>query len=78
MRWTQYTKVINELAQKNEQAASKLFATGQIEYNEFLIAQRDNKQAQLDALDTWLDTSTAAWILSCLLGQHDFTDDVIY
>ena len=71
MRWNQYTKTINELAQKNEQAASKLFAAGQIEYNEFLIAQRDNKQAQLDALETWLDTSTASWVLSCFLGQHD-------
>jgi outer membrane protein, heavy metal efflux system len=70
-RWNQYTKVINELAQKNEQSASKLFTAGQIEYNELLIAQRDNRQAQLDALSTWQDTSTAAWVLSCVLGQHD-------
>lgn len=73
VRWNKYTKVINELAQKNEQAASKLFTAGQIEYNEFLIAQRDNRQAQLDALNTWLDTSTAAWVLSCILGQHDIS-----
>jgi outer membrane protein TolC len=59
------------LAEKNEQAAIKLFAAGQIEYNELLIAQRDNKQAQMSALSIWRDTSTAAWMLSCALGQHD-------
>lgn len=75
-RWNQYTKTLNELAQKNEQAASKLFAAGQIEYDEFLIAQRDNKQAQLDALNTWLDTSSSAWTLSCVLGQHDSSKDM--
>jgi outer membrane protein, heavy metal efflux system len=75
IRWNQYTKALNELAQKNELAASKLFAAGQIEYDEFLIAQRDNKQAQLDSLNTWLDTSTAAWRLSCVLGQHDLPED---
>jgi outer membrane protein TolC len=71
IQWNQYTKSITELAEKNEQAASKLFAAGQIEYGESLIAQRDNKQAQLSALTVWRETSTAAWILSCALGQHD-------
>ena len=78
MRWTQYTKTLNELAQKNEQAASKLFTAGEIDYNDFLIAQRDNKQAQLDTLDTWLETSNAAWVLSCLLGQHDLPVDALH
>jgi len=71
IQWNQYTKAITELAEKNEQAAIKLFAAGQIEYNELLIAQRDNKQAQMSALSIWRDTSTAAWMLSCALGQHD-------
>ena len=71
IQWNQYTKSITELAQKNEQAAFELFAAGQIGYGELLIAQRDNKQAQLSALITWRDTSTVAWMLSCALGQHD-------
>lgn len=77
IQWNQYTKSITELAQKNEQAASRLFEEGQIEYEDFLIAQRDNKQAQLDALNIWLDTSSAAWILSCVLGQRDHSVDAI-
>jgi outer membrane protein, heavy metal efflux system len=72
IRWNQYIKVLQELAQKNELAAYKLFNAGQIEYSDFLIVQRDNKQAQLDALDIWLETSNAAWDLSCVLGKHDF------
>jgi len=75
IQWSEYTALITELAQKNEQAASKLFAAGQIEYNELLLAQRDNRQSQMDALNVWRDTSTAAWVLSCALGQHDSPAD---
>jgi cobalt-zinc-cadmium efflux system outer membrane protein len=68
-QWNQYTEAITDLAQKNEQAAVKLFAAGQIEYDGLLLAQRDNREAQLSALTVWRDVSTAAWTLSCLLGQ---------
>jgi cobalt-zinc-cadmium efflux system outer membrane protein len=71
IQWNRYTQSITELAQKNEQSAFKLFAAGQIEYGELLIAQRDNRQAKLTALTIWRDTSAAAWVLSCALGQHD-------
>jgi len=70
-QWNKYTKSITELAQKNEQAAFKLFTAGQIKYDELLLAQRDNRQSQMNASNVWRDTSTAAWELSCAIGQHD-------
>jgi cobalt-zinc-cadmium efflux system outer membrane protein len=75
-QWSRYTKSIAELALKDEQAASRLFAAGQIEYSDLLIAQRDNRQAQLAALLVWRDVSTAAWTLSCALGQHDPSEEL--
>jgi cobalt-zinc-cadmium efflux system outer membrane protein len=72
-QWTKYISSLNELAQKNERSASRLFEAGQIGYADYLLAQRDSKQAQLDSLDTWQETSSAAWSLSCILGQNDYS-----
>lgn len=77
IKWNQYTKALTELAQKNEISSSIFFKEGQIQYADYLIAQRNSKQAQLDSLGVWQETSSAAWTLSCLLVQHDQLVDVI-
>ncbi len=77
IQWDKYVRALNELAQKNEQSALKLYEQGQIEYADYLLAQRDSKQAQLDSVDTWQNTSAAAWNLSCLLGRHDYSSTVM-
>jgi outer membrane protein TolC len=71
IKWNKYTKPIAEMAEKNEKSASRLFEEGQINYEEFLIAQRDNKQAQVESLDVWINTSLASWTLSSELGLYD-------
>lgn len=68
-KWNQFSLVLCQTADKNKNAAVKLFDAGRIPYSELLLAERDNQQAQLDAVADWQELSAAAWTLSCFLGK---------
>jgi len=59
------------MAEKNEQAAAKLFAAGKIPYSEWLLAQRENKMSLMKVIADWKELCSTAWILSCHLGKQE-------
>ena len=70
-KWRGYARPLLANLEKNQQAAQKLFAAGQIPYTDMLQAQRDLKQAQLKEIGLWRDAASAIWALECSLGRHD-------
>jgi len=70
-KWRGYARPLLANLEKNQQAAQKLFAAGQIPYTDMLQAQRDLKQAQLKEIGLWRDAASGIWALECSLGRHD-------
>jgi len=70
-KWRGYARPLLANLEKNQRAAQKLFAAGQIPYTDMLQAQRDLKQAQLKEIGLWRDAAAAIWTLECSLGKHD-------
>jgi len=73
-KWDRYSRRILEFERKNQAAAQKFFEAGQISYLESLQARNQYQKALLNEVDTWKEVSTAAWDLSCLLGQRGQTE----
>lgn len=70
-KWEIYAKPLLENLRRNQRAAAKLFAAGQVTYTDMLQAQRDLEQAQLKEIGLWKDAVTTVWTLDCTLGKHD-------
>jgi outer membrane protein, heavy metal efflux system len=66
-KWEQYSNNSNELAEKNIKTASRLYEMGRISYSDLLQSQRNYKNVQIEAVDTWQQLSAAAWDLSVAL-----------
>jgi outer membrane protein, heavy metal efflux system len=69
-KWEQYSNNSNQLAEKNSKTASRLYEMGRLSYTELLQSQRDYKNVQIDAVDTWQQLNTASWELSAALGKQ--------
>jgi outer membrane protein, heavy metal efflux system len=69
-KWEQYSNNSNQLAEKNIKTAARLYEMGRLTYAELLQSQRDYKNIQIDAVDTWQQLSAASWELSAALGKQ--------
>jgi outer membrane protein TolC len=71
LKWGRFAKSLAAMAKKNQRSASRLFAAGEIDYEDLLMTGRDLNRVQVNEVDAWRDLTTAAWTLACALGQHD-------
>jgi outer membrane protein, multidrug efflux system len=69
-KWDQYSIGSSQLAVKHSATATRLFEMGRISYAELLQNERDNKNIQMEAVDTWYQLSVASWTLSAALGKQ--------
>ncbi|MBI1852759.1 MAG: TolC family protein [Planctomycetes bacterium] len=70
-KWVRFARPLAETQERNDGAASRLFAAGVIGFAERVQAHRDWKQAQRSAVDSWRDAVIADWVLACALGKND-------
>jgi len=69
-KWEQYSNNSNQLAEKNIKTASRLYEMGRLTYTELLQSQRDYRNTQIEAVDTWQQLNVASWDLSVALGKQ--------
>jgi outer membrane protein, multidrug efflux system len=69
-KWEQYSNNSNQLAEKNIRTASRLYEMGRLTYTELLQSQRDYRNTQIEAVDTWQQLNVASWDLSAALGKQ--------
>jgi len=71
LKWKTFSRELSEIQARNERAAVKLFAAGQISYTDLLQIRRDLNEARLAEVDVWREAAAEHWALTCALGQHD-------
>jgi cobalt-zinc-cadmium efflux system outer membrane protein len=66
-----YSRQIAQARARLAGDAQDLFAAGQIDYTELLLARREWRQAELAAVDSWRESMISAWKILCRIGDND-------
>ena len=70
-RLDRFARPLTELRRKAEVSARQLYAQGQVDQSEWLLAQRDLRAAEKAEVDAWKDAAVARFALESALGKHD-------